>query len=151
MIDRPFNRADSSHLILLTQAIRALPDGWYDITVTPKVRATQAARGYLHGCCIPIFAQMLGEFENGRPWPDDEAWERAKKMFRPREYVDPVTGEVQTVGRSTKGMTPRELFEFTQQVVEWIEGNGGVCPAPDKRWRESRDRALADEQVRRTA
>jgi hypothetical protein len=146
MIDRPFHKGDPSHLILLTQSIRALPEGWYDVTITPKQRATQAARGYLHGVVMPIYAQMIGEFDKGAPWPDDEAWDRCKKQFRPREYVDPVTGEVQTVGRSTKGMTPRELFEFTQLIVDWIHDNGGACPAPDKRWREARERAMREQR-----
>lgn len=141
MIDRPFHKGDSAHLVLLTQAIRALPDGWYDITVTPKVRATQAARGYFFGCVLPLYADYLGECDRGQPWGDDEAWDRCKRQFRPREFIDPQTGSVEVVGRSTKGMSPLEFFQFTEEVVAWLATQGVVVPAPDRRWREARERA----------
>ena len=146
MIDRPYHKGDAAQELILHQSLRRLPDGWYEVTVTPKARAATAARGYLHGCVMPIYAQMLGEFENGATWPDDEAWERAKKQFRPREYVDRLTGQVETVGRSTKGMTPRELFEFTQLIIDWIHDNGGTVPAPDRNWKAARERAMQEQK-----
>jgi hypothetical protein len=146
MIDRPFHKGDPVHLQLLMQNFRALPEGWYDVTATKKARPATAARGYLHGVIVPLYADYIGECDKGEPWPDDEAWERLKKQFRPREYIDPVTQAVEVVGRSTKGMNPREVFELTEQVREWLEGQGVPVPLPDKRWREARARAMQQEQ-----
>jgi hypothetical protein len=141
MIDRPFHKSDPVHMQLLMQSVRALPDGWYDVAFVKKARAATAARGYLHGVVVPMYADFLGECNRGQPLHDDEAWEAFKRQFRPREYVDPVTGAVQVVGRSTKGMTPLELFLLTQEAVEWLEKQGVAVPLPDKRWREAKERA----------
>ena len=141
MIDRPFRKGDPVQEQLMHQAVRQLEPGWYDVTFAPKARAATAARGYLHGCVIPIYAAYCGECENGVPWPDDEAWDRCKRQFRPREYIDPVTGSVEVVGRSTKGMKPLEIFLFTELVRDWLEGQGVAVPLPDPKWREAKAKA----------
>jgi hypothetical protein len=146
MIDRPFHKGDREMELMLYQSIRNLPPGWYDVKFDPKQMATTAQRGYFHGKVMQLYAEYIGECERGAPWPDDEAWERCKKQFRPRQYPDPVTGEIQVVGRSTKGMTPREFFEFADEVIQWLEGQGVPVPAPDKNWREARQKAMQQEQ-----
>lgn len=146
MIDRPFNSADQTHRTVMFQSIRALPQGWYDVTFAPKKRSCEAARGYLHGCVMPLYAAYLGECNKGEPFGDDEGWEAVKRQFRPREYVNPATGEIEVVGRSTKGMTPKQLFELTTQIVEWMEDQGVNVPAPDPNWKAARERAMKKEQ-----
>ena len=146
MIDRPFHRGDATHDQLMHQSVRELSPGWYDVTFTPKARGCTAARGYLHGVVVPIYGQMMSEF-NGEKYADDETWEICKRQFRPREYCNRATGAVEVVGRSTKGMRPVELFAFTQLIIDWIQDNGGFVPAPDPNWRTARDRAMKDSQA----
>lgn len=150
-IDRPFRKGDFAQEQLLHQTIRSLPEGQYDVKITPKARECTAARGYLHGLVVPIYGAYLGECNRGQAFDDEEAWDEVKKQFRPREFVHPATGEVTISGRSTRGMTPYQLFEFTEEIRMWLESQGVPVPLPDKRWKQARERAMKEQQCQASA
>jgi hypothetical protein len=141
--------ADPVQRQVLFQGIRALT-GWHRVTVEPMRRASPAARGYLHGLCIPMLADYLAETQ-GERFSDDEAWEWAKAQFRGREVVDRVTGEARVIGRSTADLGGLALFEFTEKVRAWLLDRGVDVPEPDKNWREAKARAQAEANQQRKA
>lgn len=141
-ISRPVNLADPVQRQLLFQSIRALPPGRYEVRIEPRERATPAQRGYLHGVVMPLVAALLTETQ-GEDFGDEDAWEYVKRMFRPREVIDPATGEVLVVGRSTRRMAKMELFAFTDQIIQWLTDGGVDVPPPDPNYQRQRQEAHA--------
>ncbi len=141
-ISRPCNLADPVQRQLLFQSIRALPPGRYEVRIEPRERATPAQRGYLHGVVVPMLAALLFETQ-GTEFGDEDAWEWAKLRFRPRETVDPLTGEVRVVGRSTRRMSKGELFAFTDELIQFLTECGVDVPPPDPNYQRQRQEAHA--------
>jgi hypothetical protein len=140
-IERPFHKGDFAHEQLMRQTIQALPDGWYDISITPKGDKCCKARGYLHGLIVPIYGIYMGEVNRGAAYDDEVTWGMVKKKFNPQQYIDPDTGEVEVVGGSTKGWNKARIIEFTQTIRDWLTKQGIGTPDPDKNWKEKRERA----------
>jgi hypothetical protein len=141
-IERPCNLADPVQRQVLFQGIRAL-SGWHRVTVDPMGHASPAARGYLHGYVIPMLAAYLTETQ-GEHYGDDDAWEFAKLLIRPRTFVDPFTGEERVIGGSTRGMNGVALFDFTEKLRVWMLDRGLDVDEPNKQWREAKAKALRE-------
>lgn len=92
----------------------------------PKRRSLKANRFYF-GALVRAISDYTGMVAG-------EVHEIFKLKFNPREVPDPLTGEIKTIGGSTRSMSPQEFEEHIFKVQEVAERLGIKVLAPDKYW-----------------
>lgn len=111
----------------LDDYIRARPDGDYQLILRPKPDATDESSArqyrYLWGVIY-----KSAEDSNLIGYTRDELHEEMKKLFIPVRKVNRGTGDVETVGGSTAGMTVKERSEFIDKVRRQLAELGVNTP-----------------------
>ena len=92
-----------------------------EISKVPKERSKRANRYY--------FAAIVQEICNRTGYTKDDVHEYLKMELNPKEFPDLKTGEIKTIGGSTRGMTSDEFAVFTlkaKEICEWCGGKIGT-------------------------
>lgn len=155
IIDRDICPRDKVQLGIAMAELGECSEKIVHITVTPKRRkspARIAQHGYYRACVLPIARMFMNESQGGmpdetggfRPFTADEVhtWLKVKLIGNPT--VNTTTGEIDvSVVPSCARMSAKEMFHFTELVIEFLKQNEVNMPPPDPGWREARNRAMS--------
>jgi hypothetical protein len=157
IIDRDIDPRQRAQVGVLMAEI-AECTGHVHVMVTPKLRRPPASReqhGYYRAVVLPIARLWMNQTQGGMPdsyggfrdFTADEAHRWLKNELLGKPMHDPNTGEILSVcAPSCAKMNTKQMFQFTERVVDFLTYLGQTVPPPDKLWRERRDRAFAEEK-----
>jgi hypothetical protein len=92
-----------------------------EISKVPKERSLRALRFY--------FAAIVGAICDSTGYHKEDVHEYLKMELNPKEFPDLKTGEVKTIGGSTRGMTSDEFALYTlkaKEIAEWVGAKIGT-------------------------
>lgn len=124
----------------MTELIRKVKDGKVEFPVdhedgtellvqaerVPPRRSLRANR-YYFGAIVRAICEKTGHSR-------EDVHEYLKQELNPKEFPDLKTGEVKTIGGSTRQMTSQEFSDFTTKAAEIAEWVGAEIGTVDQYW-----------------
>jgi hypothetical protein len=93
-------------------------------------RRTNRQNRYYWPCFVQPFADFMRS--QGEAWSDEDAHEMLKLRCNPKSSINPVTGEMFTVGGSTKDLTIGDFNAYLDRCAVWLLDNLNIMvPEPD--------------------
>lgn len=115
---------------LIISRLRGLVGKWILTLKEDKSRRTTRQNGYYFAAFVPAFQEFLRD--QGEDGSKETTHELLKLECNPKMIVSPVTGEMKTVGGSTKNMNTQEFNQYLDRVAAFLAKFCGIAiPEPD--------------------
>lgn len=104
----------------LWNIFRSLRGRWRVTVKRDRAKRSTQQNRYYWGAVVRTFALWLKESQ-GDDWSEDDAHEILKDRFGfKREVIDPETGEIKQVVRSTTTYSTAEFTEYCMKCERWM-------------------------------
>lgn len=104
--------------------------GTFEVTVKPyKPRRSNRANSYYWAAVVKSFQEY--EKAQGVSRTEDECHNILKALHHPEDFVDPVTGEVARIGKSTAGLDTAEFSDYVTRCIVWLSEMSVIVPPPE--------------------
>lgn len=108
-----------------------LPDGGYELKITKKNKRSLSQNAYYWACVVPMIQQGLKDL--GHDLALQETHDFMKARFNSREIVNPETGEVISVPKSTSDLNKTQFGEYIERIQRFAaEYLDIVIPNPNE-------------------
>ena len=124
LADLPTKRKLMQHISMLT--------GLYEVTIKPRkrVRSLNQNSYYWVGYVTP-FCHWLRDAYGDDSITIDEAHELLKRrLLKPRETVNKVTGEVMKLAASSATLDTKEFSDYLERAAEFLASFAGIVVLP---------------------